>query len=591
MICLRNIVKQYDRVVLDNISINFACGKIYVLKGISGSGKTTLLNIISGLDRDYEGEYLYFGIDRKKNSINDEYVYQKNTNYIFQQSLLISHLNILDNLLFINYDIDRINMYAKKFGVEKLLNKYPNQLSGGERQRISIIRALLTDSNLLIIDEATSSLDLNNSLEIAKEISKLKNDNKIIIIATHKPIYDDMADEIIHIKDGKIVSKKEEIKDFDTKITNPKIVIKKRYDFKYALNRFLKKGKNMTSIIVTALFILVILLIFGFKQNFKDEFLKVESNNLPFHVLPAPKEIADKLRENKNIRIYEEYKDFSDNLYIMPLLNKEDSIFGNINYLMYGSFPKNNQEVLVDDLYVKEYLNNIKLNEAIGIEIMVLDNKFIISGIINDQENRGTDIYLTNPFYSANDKPMVFVPYDKIKQLTKIEENNYYVLISYKDVYEDIETYNLLLKEGVEFPWNRKIESAYENVNTFLNIILIVSSIIIMIAFMFLYNQITLELHYRNKEFGYLRLFHINKKRLSRIVLSEYFIRIFLSFIISILLLIIVVIIINLKYKMMLFPSLYVIIMTFLLSIIYIYFLTIFPLRKTLKKSILELIK
>ena len=190
-IILNDINKSYDRLVLDNLSYVFESGKLYVIKGVSGCGKSTLLNVISGLETEYDGKiHIEDGNMRKA--------------HIFQYSLLISKLTVLENLMFIKNDVKEIKRLAEEFGVLDLLEKYPEMLSGGERQRVAIIRAMLLKPNVLFADEPTASLDDRNSRLIAKKLFELKSENVMVLVATHEHYFDEYADEIIDLHYGKI---------------------------------------------------------------------------------------------------------------------------------------------------------------------------------------------------------------------------------------------------------------------------------------------------------------------------------------------------------------------------------------------------
>lgn len=156
MIELKNITKKYDRKVLDNVNLKLDYGKIYILKGISGSGKTTLLNIIGGIDNNYEGTYTLDNENIKK--LKNKNQFRKKIGYVFQQSLLISHLSIKDNLLLIKNDYKLVEELSKMFGLQSLLYKMPSELSIGERERVSIIRAIISNPKIIIADEPTGAL-------------------------------------------------------------------------------------------------------------------------------------------------------------------------------------------------------------------------------------------------------------------------------------------------------------------------------------------------------------------------------------------------------------------------------------------------
>ena len=168
MIKLVNLEKSFDFKVLDKINLEFKPGNIYVLKGKSGSGKTTLLNLISGLDSDYTGS-IYINDKKLKNLKKDEITnYRNNIGYMRQECLLYRNLTVLDNLLLIENNKDKIIDLCKKFNIDEIINKYPYEISGGERERVSLIRALLNDNKILLLDEPSANLDKDNSENFVK---------------------------------------------------------------------------------------------------------------------------------------------------------------------------------------------------------------------------------------------------------------------------------------------------------------------------------------------------------------------------------------------------------------------------------------
>jgi len=156
--------------VLDNWSMHLHRGERLVILGPSGCGKTTFLRILSGLEKPTGGT-----IHRDNLKIG----------YVFQESRLIPWRNVENNLKFVNEqgDIAGILSQLRLTGFERYL---PSQLSGGMRQRVNLARALIIQPDLLILDEAFTSLDLKIKLDIMKDIHRLWLKQRFSIIAvTH----------------------------------------------------------------------------------------------------------------------------------------------------------------------------------------------------------------------------------------------------------------------------------------------------------------------------------------------------------------------------------------------------------------------
>lgn len=198
LIELKNISKRFtDGYVIKDFSYSFSETGLYVLFGESGCGKTTLLNILSGALSIEEGKII---ID--DNTYTDklpEYITKNYIAYITQNNHFIDYLNIYDNLLLAtdkNVDTHIIDEYLDKFNLSYLKDKYPSALSGGEKNRIALIRALLNDYKIILIDEVTAALDEENKTLVLKMLSELKNTH-LIIFATHDETATSIADAIL----------------------------------------------------------------------------------------------------------------------------------------------------------------------------------------------------------------------------------------------------------------------------------------------------------------------------------------------------------------------------------------------------------
>lgn len=203
---LTNITKEFlHRKVFDNFKLTFEAGKVYAIIGQSGSGKTTLLNMIAKLE-SYEGSIRYEGKELSK--IKKHSYFLNDLSYLFQNFGLIENETIEKNL-----DLGLINQkLSKKTKQEKKLetlaqvnvaylklNQKIYELSGGEAQRVALAKAILKDSPVILADEPTAALDSENSEEVMKLLLSMKNENRIIIIATHNPAIWKMADEVVEL--------------------------------------------------------------------------------------------------------------------------------------------------------------------------------------------------------------------------------------------------------------------------------------------------------------------------------------------------------------------------------------------------------
>ncbi len=200
MIEFKKITKKYsEQYVLKDFSYKFPDCGLVVLFGRSGSGKTTLLNIIEGITPFDDGVISAFGETYQKQvSFQDAKRY---CSYMMQNVFLIDYLSIYDNLRLSGETDDKIEREAKFFGINDLLEKFPNNLSGGERQRVFLLQGYLQNKQVFLLDEPTASLDKVNRDIILDFIKKI-SEKKLIICATHDKEFLKYADVIIRLSDN-----------------------------------------------------------------------------------------------------------------------------------------------------------------------------------------------------------------------------------------------------------------------------------------------------------------------------------------------------------------------------------------------------
>lgn len=214
-ISLKNVSKKYksgstEIVANDNINFDLDEGKLLIIVGASGAGKTTLLNIIGGMEQASSGDILIDGKNLSKLNDKDLTTYRRDdVGFVFQHYNLIPNLTALENVELAS-ELSKDSLVAEdvldEVGLNSRYGNFPSQLSGGEQQRVAIARALAKNPKLLLCDEPTGALDYKTGKNILKLLQDASRRlGATVIIITHNSLIKPMADEVIELKDGKIL--------------------------------------------------------------------------------------------------------------------------------------------------------------------------------------------------------------------------------------------------------------------------------------------------------------------------------------------------------------------------------------------------
>lgn len=217
VVCLKNVSKIYNTKfntfnALNNADLSCSMGKLSLLLGPSGSGKTTLLTIAAGFNKNTTGDTYLFGKNISDYSAKElQNVRARRIGFIFQTFLLIDSLNVYQNVELVLkfsgikkiYFKEKINNALEKVGILHLAEKRPEQLSHGEKQRASIARAFANDADLVIADEPTASLEIEQGEKIIQLLHLYSSVfGKCVIVASHDLRLKPYADRIFYIENG-----------------------------------------------------------------------------------------------------------------------------------------------------------------------------------------------------------------------------------------------------------------------------------------------------------------------------------------------------------------------------------------------------
>ena len=206
-----NVTKRYENgfEAVKDLNLEINDGEFLVLLGPSGCGKSTTLRMLAGLEDVSEGHIQIDGA-----LVNDLPPGARGLGMVFQSYALYPHMTVFENMAFglklQNLDELEINRRVKEASeilmIEDYLDRKPKALSGGQRQRIGIARALYHNPSVLVLDEATSSLDTATESGFMEAVSSLKGDKTLIIIA-HRLSTVEHCDYLYKIEGGRIVEK------------------------------------------------------------------------------------------------------------------------------------------------------------------------------------------------------------------------------------------------------------------------------------------------------------------------------------------------------------------------------------------------
>lgn len=214
LLSIKNLKKNFgENTVLKNISLDVKEGEVIAVIGPSGCGKSTFLRCINGLESIDDGSIYLYDECISDGSISSKYVRQR-IGMIFQSYDLFNHMKVLQNIMLAPVEVQKRDKKEVKRQALELLERvhlsdkadaWPSQLSGGQKQRIAIIRALIMNPKLVLMDEITASLDPETVSEVLEFVTELAKSGMTMIIVTHELSFAKaVADRILFFDKGLI---------------------------------------------------------------------------------------------------------------------------------------------------------------------------------------------------------------------------------------------------------------------------------------------------------------------------------------------------------------------------------------------------
>ena len=474
MLEIKKITKIYKteglkQTALDKVSVNFRKHEFASILGPSGSGKTTFLNIIGGLDEYTSGDLIINNVSTKNYTDRDWDSYRNHrVGFVFQSYNLITHQTILKNVelaltlsgISKEERKDRAIKALKDVGLEKHINKKPNQLSGGQMQRVAIARALVNDPEIILADEPTGALDSETSVQIMKILKDISKE-KLVIMVTHNPdLAKEYSSRIINIKDGKITSDtnpfdgKEELEEDTIQKTS-----KTKMSFLTALslsfnNLMTKKGRTVLVSVAGSIGIIGIALILAVSTGFQNYVDSIQEETLTSYPLSIMQESSDITGVLLSMRSGEKSGVEGENVKEQQYIS---SMLSNISTNDLKSF-----KTYLEDNYskVKNDLSNVSYNYSIDPNIYTIDAtkklaklnpSNLFSTMMGDSSLMQSYSSMASIFSKMVDnKKEIESDYDLLKGRWPEKYDEMIIVLSEKNSISDLLVYSLGLRDTEE---------------------------------------------------------------------------------------------------------------------------------------------
>ena len=212
---VNHIAKHFDGTeVLRDVSMEIGEGQVVVIIGPSGCGKSTLLRCINGLEKIDSGE-IWLRDEKISGRTKDLHLVRQKIGMVFQSYDLFPHMKVMDNLVLgpvkaLGKDRQEAETAAaamlERVGLKDKADVYPRTLSGGQKQRVALVRAMLMQPEILLLDEITAALDPEMVSEVLNVVLDLARDGMTMVIVTHEMRFAEVvADRVLFLEEGLVV--------------------------------------------------------------------------------------------------------------------------------------------------------------------------------------------------------------------------------------------------------------------------------------------------------------------------------------------------------------------------------------------------
>ena len=531
MIELKDICIEYDRVILDHASMSIPAHSITLIRGKSGSGKTALLYCIALMDTKSKYQYYYdyrlIG-EKDRNNIRKECI-----SYVLQENDLLAHLDVRGTLQYFAHIHNKhlsdkdIQDYLDKMHLDVTLNQNVMTLSLGERQRLSIATALVSNPQVLVLDEPTASLDHENEIEIYNILKELSA-HMTIVLASHSEEAIKYADIVYTLEDRRLTSDGSVIQE---DICGKGVISQVDHKFYKEYVKDYVKHYRFMYVLMMMVFILSLVsgqMILGIIHHSKDQGMQMLIGQLENKAIITKDKHSYvdqdyshfiKINDKNTFPLYKIYTQIEgEDVYLVPYFKDDDLskyIDRNIQETKTGIYMDNESY----------YLSNQGLsNNRVNLDLYITDQNgmhqtsytFDMNGVFRNNKK---------VHYVSKSQRYIYVPYSILQDIYKQSEctPRYIGYIIKTDTYDEL---NKLVDyyESKGYRINdsftdreamNSLDSYYKNMMfTFAGVILVISVLI----------DIVLESHLlmqRKKELVLLLISGLLKKDLQRISMIE----------------------------------------------------------------------
>lgn len=452
MLELKHISKKFqERVILDDISFTFPDIGFIGIKGESGCGKSTLLYIIGMLDEYFQGEVLY-----NQEPIEDRELFiRQHISYMMQNKDIIEALNVKENIVLSSlvsekrYHYSHLHKIVNQLDIQDYMNRYPRQLSGGQLKRVSIAKALLKQSDIILCDEPTGALHLTQAHEVMKKLKQVSSNALVLIVSHDDDLLKMYCDSVLTLKNGKLKGRVKKQKNIDFPVIKRYKFPLWFYPFKQCLHQ---KYKLFFLFIFQWLVIVSFFIIVTAFNGVMDALTISEQQSVDKHIISI---------ENKDGQAFLEYPSLLDTYHVQYAYQLEQCLISSQNEtlqtslqflplqtnhiaLKEGRLPELSHEIIISS-HLK---NQLEQQDHLQLKYQDFIKDMKIVGVLQDHFLDQNMIYCLNalqeevPFLKDDYSLLIETNKNKEREVYQKLQESYFV---YSEVIERIDNYQSIL--------------------------------------------------------------------------------------------------------------------------------------------------